>query len=315
MPAGKKNQVMKSNRTLPTTGGGPKWTGCFLFGLILSVFLWGCAVTATKKLRVEDIAMPFEAGTIISSKLGTPVTMAQLLADLTSCRIIYVGEKHTSMADHEIQLQIIQAVFKENPNLAVGMEMFDHTYQAVLELWSSGKLEEADFLRKVHWYANWRFDYTLYRDILNFIKENHIRLVALNIPGHIPSKIRVGGLENLSDEDKAHLPKNIDTSSDAHREYVQNVFEDHSHHFRGDVRFEDFYAAQTVWEDIMAETIAENLDSGKMVVLAGNGHIQFKYGIPNRAYKLTGAPFRTIYLAPVGSEVERDIADYIWVTE
>jgi uncharacterized iron-regulated protein len=51
-----------------------------------------------------------------------------------------------------------------------------------------------------------------------------------------------------------------------------------------------------------------------MVVLAGNGHIQFKYGIPDRAYNRTGASFRTIYLAPAGDVVELDIADYIWVT-
>ena len=138
--------------------------------------------------------------------------------------------------------------------------------------------------------------------------------MALNIPSDIPKKIRVGGVENLSNDEKKHLPKNIDTSNAAHREYIQKVFEDHRHHFSGDVRFEDFYTAQAVWEDIMAEMITENLNHGTMVVLAGNGHIQFKYGIPDRVYKQTGAAFRTLYLAPVGSEVARDIADYIWVT-
>jgi hypothetical protein len=52
-----------------------------------------------------------------------------------------------------------------------------------------------------------------------------------------------------------------------------------------------------------------------MVVLAGNGHIQFKYGIPDRAFKWTGAAFTTIYPASTGSTVEPGIADYIWVTK
>ena len=145
----------------------------------------------------------------------------------------------------------------------------------VLDQWSAGSLEEEEFLRKVHWYANWGYDYALYRDILNFIKEKHIRVIGLNIPSCIPKKIRVGGIENLRKEEKKYLPKNIDLSYEAHREYVQEVFENHKHHFSGDVRFEDFYAAQVVWEDIMAEMIAKNLNDGKMVVLAGNGHIQF----------------------------------------
>ena len=315
MLTGEKNQVMKYINALPISDRLITWPGCFLFGLILTVFLWGCTVAPTKKLQIENIGKSSEEITIDYSRLGEPVTFEDLLEDLNSCRITYIGEKHTNIAHHKIQLQIIQAVYRNNPNMAVGMEMFDHTYQNVLDSWSAGKLDEAAFLRKVHWYANWRFDYTLYRDILNFIKDNQIRVVALNIPSDITKKIRVGGVENLRDEEKEHLPGNIDLSYAAHREYVQKVFEDHQHHFRGNVNFEDFYAAQAVWEDIMAERIAKNLANSAMVVLAGNGHIQFKYGIPERAYKQTGASFRTIYLAPVGSEVERDIADYVWVTQ
>jgi uncharacterized iron-regulated protein len=315
MLTGEKNQVMKYTNALPTSDGPITWPVCFLLGLILTVFLWGCTMAPTKKLQVENIVKSSEETTIDYSRLGESVTFEELLEDLDSCRITYIGEKHNNIAHHKIQLQIIQAIYRINPNLAVGMEMFDHTYQDVLDSWSAGELDEAAFLRKVHWYANWRFDYALYRDILNFIKDNQIRLVALNIPSDITKKIRVGGVENLRDLEKEHLPENIDLSYGAHREYVQKVFDEHQQHFRGDVKFEDFYAAQAVWEDIMAERIAKNLATNAMVVLAGNGHIQFKYGIPDRAYKQTGAPFRTIYLAPAGSEVERDIADYVWVTQ
>jgi uncharacterized iron-regulated protein len=315
MLTGEKNQVMKSINMWLMNDRQMKWRRYGLSSLALTVILWGCAMAPTKKLQVENIVKSSEEITTDYSRLGEPVTFEDLLEDLNSCRITYIGEKHTNIAHHKIQLQIIKAVYRNNPNMAVGMEMFDHTYQNVLDLWSAGKLDEAEFLRKVHWYANWRFDYALYRDILNFLKDNQIRVVALNIPSDITKKIRVGGVENLRDEEKEHLPENIDLSYAAHREYVQKVFEDHQHHFRGNVKFEDFYAAQAVWEDIMAERIAKNLANSAMVVLAGNGHIQFKYGIPNRAYKQSIAPFRTIYLAPIGSEVERGIADYIWVTQ
>jgi uncharacterized iron-regulated protein len=315
MPTGEKNQDMKYINEMPTADRPFNWSGSFLSGLILIIFLWGCAVAPTKKLQVEDISKSFEEGTIISARLGAPVSIGELLKDLDSCRIIYVGEKHTNIAHHKIQLQIIQAVYRNNPNMVVGMEMFDYTYQDVLDLWSQGEMTQKDFLRKSHWYANWRYDFSLYHDILEYIKEHNIRLVGLNIPNHIPPKIREGGIENLSDEDKAHLPQQIDTSKSAHRDYLKKVFEGHKHHFKREVEFEDFYAAQSVWEDAMAETITKNLADGAMVVLAGNGHIQFKYGIPDRAYKQTGAAFRTIYLEPVGTEVKRDIADYIWVTQ
>jgi len=290
-------------------------SGWFLVGLTVMIFLWGCAVAPKKKLTIQDTDQSFEEGVIISTKLGKPVSFQELLAELNSIQIVYIGEKHTNVSHHQIQLEIIQAIFKTRSNLAVGMEMFDHTYQDVLDLWSAGKLDQKDFLKKSHWYASWRFDFSLYREILEFIKENHIRLVALNIPNHIPPKIREGGIDNLREDEKEHLPKQIDTSKSAHRDYLQNVFDGHKHHFRGEVEFENFYIAQCVWEDAMAEMIAQHLKNDVMVVLAGNGHIQFKYGIPDRAFSRTDAAFRTIYLAPAGEVVEWDIADYIWVTD
>jgi uncharacterized iron-regulated protein len=313
MPAREKNQVMKQTNARQAADMFAKGAGCFLLGLTIIIFLWGCAVAPKKKLIIQDTSMAFEEGTIFSTKLDRSVSFEDLLADLNSSQIIYIGEKHTSVSDHQIQLEVIQAVFKKHPNLVVGMEMFDHTYQGLLNLWSAGDLDREAFLRKVHWYANWRLDFSLYGDILDFIKDNHIRLVGLNIPFYIPAKIRVGGIENLRDDEKKHLPQEIDTSNTAHREYVEEVFG--YHNFKGRVEFEDFYMAQSVWEDAMAEMVAQNLNNDVMVVLAGNGHIQFKYGIPDRAYKRTGAAFTTIYPASVGSEVALDVADYIWVTK
>ena len=285
-----------------------------LFLIFMLIILWGCAV-APQKLNIKGKPDAFDEGTIISTQKAAAVSFAELLKDIETSRVIYVGEMHTNPEDHKIQLEVIQALFQKFPDLAVGMEMFDHSYQDVLDQWSAGKLDQKDFIQKVHWYANWRYNFSLYQDILEFIKDNHLRLVGLNIPNHIPPKIREGGIKNLRADEKEHLPLQIDLSNTAHRDYVQKVFEAHRHHFRGEVEFENFYAAQSVWEDAMAEAIAENLNNDVMVVLVGNGHIQFKYGIPARAFKQTGAAFTTIYPASIGAEVEPDIADYIWVTK
>jgi uncharacterized iron-regulated protein len=51
-----------------------------------------------------------------------------------------------------------------------------------------------------------------------------------------------------------------------------------------------------------------------MVILVGNGHIRTQGGVPKRAKHLTGAAYKTIYLAPVGGQVSETIADFIWVT-
>ncbi len=280
--------------------------------IIAALITAGCAMASKKQLFIKDSAESYEAGVILSGKTGKPVPFRELLADLERVQIVYVGEQHTHSEHHKIQLQIIEAFHADDPDLSVGMEMFDTTYQPVLDEWSAGRLDEETFLKRVHWYANWKFDFDLYRDILTFVKDHRIRLVGLNIPFHLPAKIAIGGIDSLSEDDRKHLPEQIDTENADHRAYVKSIFE--MHHIKGRDDFETFYTAQCVWEDTMAEAIARHYNGSKMVVLAGNGHIYRKFGIPERAYQRTRVPFRTIYPAPVGSQVTLSEADYIWAT-
>lgn len=250
--------------------------------------------------------------TILKTDTVSVISRQQLISDLTDARVVYVGESHTNPFHHAIQLEIIQALVQTTPDLNIGMEMFDHTYQPVLDQWTAGKLDQTSFIEQTHWYANWRFDFDLYRDILEYAKEKALRIIALNVPSHIPAKISTGGIASLSEEDRRHLPAAIDTDNPDHRAYVEEIFRMHA--IPGRENFEYFYQAQCTWEDAMAEAVAANLGSGKMVVLAGNGHIIRKFGIPDRAYARTQAPFKTVYLAAVGGEAELSWADYLWVT-
>jgi uncharacterized iron-regulated protein len=108
------------------------------------------------------------------------------------------------------------------------------------------------------------------------------------------------------------LPAKIDLSNAEHRAYLETIYNMHT--VRGRDNFDNFYAAQCAWEDGMAQAIADNLEENIMVVIAGNGHIVRKFGIPNRAYSRTNTPFRTIYLATPHSRVTLADADFIWVS-
>jgi uncharacterized iron-regulated protein len=275
-------------------------------------FIWGCAIVP-KKFLIEDLSKSFKEGDIINTKTGVVVSFEELIADLSKAKVIYIGEQHTNSAHHKIQLEVIKGLINQHPELAVGMEAFDHSYQKILDMWSAGSLDEKGFLERTHWYANWKFNFELYKDMLTFIKEKHIKLIGLNIPFHIPPKIAVGGIESLSDDEKKHLPKRIDTTNADHGAYVEEIFKKHK--IKGRESFEHFYMVQCVWEETMAESIALYLKKASMiVVLVGNGHIIRKFGIPDRAFGRNGAAFRTILLAPAGTKAKLSFADYIWVT-
>lgn len=272
----------------------------YVLWMLLITGLYGCGGFSMMKPAAEKI---------VSAKTGQSISFETMISELSMANVIYVGEQHANPAHHTAQLKIIQALMKDNPDLVVGMEMFSVPYQPVLDEWTAGYSDESAFLRKTQWYANWKFDYALYRDILNFIKEHHIHLTALNIPFHIPPKIAVGGLDNLPADDKKYLPKTIDLQNQAHRAYVENIFKRHPLS-QGRESFEDFYAAQCVWEDAMAESLVEYK---KMIVLAGNGHIFRKFGIPDRAFQRNGLPFKTVILISNEKELDLSAGDYLWL--
>ncbi|MEJ2641542.1 MAG: ChaN family lipoprotein [Desulfosarcinaceae bacterium] len=245
-----------------------------------------------KTLKMPEEERRFTQGTIIATASAEAIGFDDLIDQLSHAAVVFVGERHTSREDHEIQLRILTALVDRGARVKVGMEMFDHTYQPVLDQWSAGQLDTQRFLELTHWYANWRYDYDLYRPILDYVQQKRLPLVGLNLPFNLPPKIAIGGLDSLRPAERALIAADIDTGDAEHRAYLRRIFD--QHHLKGRDNFEYFYMAQCAWEDTMAAQIAAHLDDGDlMVVIIGNGHIQKRYA---------------------GGEADRSDADFIWVT-
>jgi S1-C subfamily serine protease len=60
-----------------------------------------------------------------------------------------------------------------------------------------------------------------------------------------------------------------------------------------------------------AHRFLTNHPEHKMVILAGNGHIRHKYGIPDRLYRRNHEPFAVVVQ---DEEIEDGVADYILLT-
>ncbi|MCP4745189.1 MAG: ChaN family lipoprotein [Desulfobacteraceae bacterium] len=289
---------------------------CILVTLILLFFSSGCTIKPAV-LKIENVKQSLPVGAVFDSAMDRPISFEELVAQLHQTDIIYIGEQHTNIHHHEIQLAVIKALQEKGLCLSLGMEMFDRTYQQKLDQWVSGNWDWQTFLKQVHWYANWRYDDSLYEGILKYAREHRIPIIGLNIASHITRKIAIGGIGSLSEDERAMLPEQIDTSRKKHRAYLESIYKMHLNmkRLKGRGSFETFYEAQCAWEDGMAQAISKNMADTKMVVIVGNGHIIHKFGIPERAFKRTGASYKTIYLASVHETVKQDIADYIWVTK
>jgi len=284
--------------------------------IILFLFASGCAALhgPGPDTKMPATEAPYPVDTILDAQTGREVSFDEMIADLATVSTVYVGETHVNADHHEVQLDILKALYERNPDIAVGMEMFARPYQDVLSRWVEGDLSEEAFLRKTHWYATWRFDFALYREQLHYIRENGIPLKGLNIEFHIPSKIAAGGIDSLLPYQKDQVPDRIDLDDAKHRDYVKSVYDNHADHVTRHYAFEDFYAAQVVRDEFMAAEVSRHATTRQVVVFAGKGHIIRGWGIPGRAHYRTGLDYRTVNPLAAGKPVDLSAADYIWIT-
>ncbi|MFQ5484362.1 MAG: ChaN family lipoprotein, partial [Desulfobacterales bacterium] len=197
--------------------------------------------------------------------------------------------------------------------LAVGMEMFQTPFQQVLDKFIDGQIDENSFLEQSEYFSRWRYDYNLYKQIIDYIKLQKIPLIALNISGDISRKVARQGIDGLADKKKRRLPSAMDFSNEKYRRDLDKVFTAHGEQ-KELKEFNYFYQAQVLWDEGMAESayrfLANNPDR-KLVVLAGNGHVRHKYGIPERLYRRNREPFTVIVQ---DDDIKEGIADYVLLT-
>jgi len=240
-------------------------------------------------------------------------TLADIIPEIRSKQVIFVGEQHDRLAHHLNQLAVIQALHTAGDKIGVGMEMFQGPYQPAIDAYLAGRIDEREFLRQSEYYERWRYDYHLYKPIIDYLKANQIPVVALNVSGEISRQTGREGLDSLSAEQRRQVPAHLDFSDDRYRKDLKQVFNLHGSE-TGLNEFNYFYQAQTLWDEAMASRAAAWMEANpdrKLVVLAGNGHLRYKYGIPHRLFRRVAQPYAVIVQ---DEDIEPGIADFVLFT-
>lgn len=254
-------------------------------------------------------ALDEEPAAIVST---ANLSLAGIMAKLAPNRVIYVGESHTRFEDHKLQLRVIRELLNMGKRFAIGMEMFPRGTQAILDAFIKGEIEEGEFLKKSKYFSGWRFDYRLYRDIINFARQQKIPIIALNIDKDSVSKVYAqGGMAGLSPEETASLPVDRDLDAPGYRERIHSVYTQHPG--RDEKQFGGFFQAQAIWDEVMAQTIAEYLvehPDRQMVVLAGLGHVVKENAIPPRVARRLDVE-QAVLMSSDGTTISPSEADYV----
>ncbi len=273
--------------------------------------------------RFKDKVMDVSSGKVYSAKEGRSISFQKMIKEMKDSDFIYVGETHTSLSMHEVQFKIIQALYEQDRNVFVGLEMFPVNFQDVLNKWSMAILSRDEFIQESQWYVNWNYNFGFYERIFEFAKDHKVPLSALNVPREIITEIRKKGWDALSEEEKKLIPQ-PDLSNEEHRAFIRAIFESSGHptQMKGkglDMAFEGLYRAQSAWDEVMAFYALQSRkrEDKKVIVLAGSGHLLYNLGINRRVYEKSHLPYKTVIcvVIPEGEEsvqVSRSLADYVW---
>lgn len=266
------------------------------FGCLLLVTL-GCARSAA-----GDEPHSFRA-----VDLNATLAPAALADDLAGKRVVFISETHARYGDHLNQLELIEELHARDPNIAIGVEYLPRQSQSEVDDYIAGRATEQAFLRA--YYMGWGYDYRLYAPIFRFAREHQIPVRALNVPQSLPAAVAKVGLDGLSAEQRAELPRDIEPAGDAYKARLREAFGVHE---ASHLNFDHFVEAQLVWDESMAANAAEYLDANpgrRMVILAGSGHLVFGDGIPSRLSRRTGASYSIVLSSE--RDIEPGIADYV----
>jgi len=258
-------------------------------------------------------------GAVIDTATGRVISMDELIARLSNVSIVYIGETHTSLEDHKIQLEILRRLSNSGRCVELAMEMFPVEAQPVLTRYVMGQTSEEEFLKEVRWDKVWGFPYSYYRNLINWQKEKHMPVLGINAPIEVVRKIGHNGLASLTPDERDRVALEFHLDDPANRERIRTEY---SVHLKGQIEgFETFFEAQLAWEETMAQTLTERLDKDAanciIVVAIGKGHISDRLGAPYLASLRRQNEYKTVAPIPIdypSCTTDPDIADYVVIT-
>ena len=306
---------------------------------VLATVLLLCAVPG---LRADDRALNLPIGDparkdreaalvldgITETATGSVLTPPELAARLDGVKLVFVGESHTDVEFHKVQLRVVQELHKRGRQVLVGLEMYPVPEQAWLDRWHSDKaLTEDGFLTESHWYKNWGYHWNYYRDIFLFARANGIRMFGVNLPRAAVQTIRMKGFDALPPDQRALLPGKVDLENAEHQRLFKAFFgsEDALHGNMPEPMFQAMFRAQCAWDAGMAWNAAQALkkhggDKAIMVVLIGSGHVAYGLGAERQAKLWFDGKTSTVVPVPLADEpgvpvttkVQASYADFVW---
>lgn len=290
----------------------------------------------------------------IFDSLGNPLTLDDLVANITESDVTFLGEIHTDVVAHYLEVLLLEMAWDKNQTLS--LEMFETDVQYVVNEYLAGHISEEHFLKSGRSWGNYDSDY---RAMIEFSKEKGMPVLASNAPRryiNMVSRLGEESLLSLSAEAKKYLPplpypaatqdyenkfRAIMSAYHTMGPTISEVQED-AHLEKGDVKvklaegqleeelgldeeaFQQMLAAQNLWDASMAWSIASHLKQhpeNRVLHVNGSFHSDYQLGIPEHLQNylpnstMLGVTIVPSYEFPDFSDAMQGMGDIVIVTD
>lgn len=229
------------------------------------------------------IADTERCGMWVDLVFGEPIALEEIIDDVESVDVVYLGESHRVDRHHRFQADIVQSLVDRGKSVVLGIEQMEAIYQPILNQYNEGDLSFDKLAELTTWAERWK-NFLDYKPILEAVQQGGGTVVALNAPRETIRTIGRQGMAALTQKQKETLAPEWSFDDPLYRRWMDELMLVHMAF--SEEMLEQVFHAQVMRDETMAHTMTHALaDAGDNtigVVLCGSGHASFGLGIPQR---------------------------------
>ena len=217
---------------------------------------------------------------IIETRTKKSLAILQLSKKLKSSDVIFIGELHTHQASHKLQMDLVQTLYRQNPNLVLSMEQFSRDAQPVIDGYLAGKYGEETLFDEADAWNDYKGSY---RAVVEFAREHQIPVIAANAPAMFVRCVGKKGaaiLKKVPQQKRDWSARELDLGNKKYKAKFMNfIKESGRNHGQTEAEMKkrqlNTYAAQLLRDTTMAESIAlarKRYPRSQIILLNGAFH-------------------------------------------
>jgi len=278
----------------------------------------------SKLSQIFKLAEFLNNSKLVRPENGMKISMCQLARDLVeNKRLIYFGEIHGHPQVVDLEVLVLKILVEDAKNrnpqhkVNVFLEHFNLEHQGLINSYLQNDIDEKELLAKYSEIGDEGHEVEKYTPLLRYAKEN---FTTVNVNGaFVPRKFAkmlvkegedsaynaVISLGYMNEDEK--LP-----GSENHYNFFDSLISGRDINSDQSVseRFRKIFPAQVLKDSVMASSVGRGIKTSgandKFLVIAGTGHIDYRFGVPERLDKMNLVPKSDTCIITVRNGAEVD---------